>query len=85
MKLNLHGRDGADLSEVWRSRVESHMGLQIHGFPNMFLINNVLTANVRTKNPRNIDSCTNVIMEILAKMRSEGLSTIESTATADKT
>ena len=36
--LKLTGRDGTRIAEVWRSGIESYLGMTVAGFPNMFLL-----------------------------------------------
>lgn len=36
--IRITGRDGADLHETWRDGAEAHLGITVHGFPNLFLL-----------------------------------------------
>jgi cation diffusion facilitator CzcD-associated flavoprotein CzcO len=36
--LPLRGRDGRSIGEVWRGGVEAFLGLNVHGFPNLFIL-----------------------------------------------
>lgn len=36
--LKLTGRNGTRIAEVWRSGIESYLGMTVAGFPNMFLL-----------------------------------------------
>lgn len=34
----LRGRDGRSLAEVWRGSPQAHLGITVHGFPNLFML-----------------------------------------------
>ncbi|MGI8844614.1 MAG: flavin-containing monooxygenase [Thermoleophilaceae bacterium] len=36
--MAVHGRDGRELSEQWKDGARAHLGVQVSGFPNLFLI-----------------------------------------------
>jgi cation diffusion facilitator CzcD-associated flavoprotein CzcO len=36
--VRVTGRNGADLSEVWRDGAETHLGMTMAGFPNLFML-----------------------------------------------
>ena len=36
--IRFTGRDGVDLHQVWHDGAEAHLGLTVHGFPNLFLL-----------------------------------------------
>jgi cation diffusion facilitator CzcD-associated flavoprotein CzcO len=38
LRLNITGRDGLRLADHWAHGPASHLGLAVHGFPNMFMI-----------------------------------------------
>jgi acetone monooxygenase len=37
-QMNVHGRDGLSLSDEWRKDIRTTLGLQVHGFPNLFTV-----------------------------------------------
>lgn len=37
-RMNITGRDGASLTEEWSKDIRSTLGLQVHGFPNLFTV-----------------------------------------------
>ena len=37
-RMDIHGRDGRSLTELWRKDIRSTLGLQVHGFPNLFTV-----------------------------------------------
>jgi cation diffusion facilitator CzcD-associated flavoprotein CzcO len=38
LALDIHGRDGSVLADVWAEGPRAHLGLQVAGFPNLFLL-----------------------------------------------
>ena len=38
MKIDIRGRDGMTLKEKWAEGPKTYLGLQVAGFPNMFMI-----------------------------------------------
>ena len=37
-RMNVHGRDGRSLKDEWNQDIRSTMGLQVHGYPNLFTV-----------------------------------------------
>ena len=37
-RMDVHGRDGRSLTEMWNKDIRSTLGLQVHGFPNLFTV-----------------------------------------------
>ena len=37
-RMGITGRDGASLAELWHQDIRSTLGLQVHGFPNLFTV-----------------------------------------------
>lgn len=37
-QMNIHGRDGHALKDEWSKDIRTTMGLQVHGFPNLFTV-----------------------------------------------
>ncbi|MEM7540822.1 MAG: NAD(P)/FAD-dependent oxidoreductase [Pseudomonadota bacterium] len=37
-RMNIIGRDGVSLTELWGQDIRSTLGLQVHGFPNLFTV-----------------------------------------------
>ncbi|GAA3228420.1 NAD(P)/FAD-dependent oxidoreductase [Actinocorallia longicatena] len=36
--MAVHGRNGRELSEEWRDGAQAHLGITVHGFPNLYLL-----------------------------------------------
>jgi len=37
-RMNIHGRDGRSLTAQWQQDIRSTLGLQVHGYPNLFTV-----------------------------------------------
>jgi acetone monooxygenase len=37
-RMNIHGRDGRSLAAQWQQDIRSTLGLQVHGYPNLFTV-----------------------------------------------
>ncbi|MGD2007069.1 MAG: NAD(P)/FAD-dependent oxidoreductase [Cellvibrionales bacterium] len=80
-RMGVTGREGKSLTELWSKDIRTTLGLQVHGFPNMFLIGGPLSpsaafCNVQTCIQQQIDWVTDAILNL----RDTGKSTMEPTA-----
>jgi len=77
----LHGRDGRSLAETWNGSPRAYLGTTVAGFPNFFLLlgpNSVVyTSQVVT-----IEAQVAYLLDCLAAMDRQGLSTLEVRAEA---
>ncbi|KAK9416815.1 putative Cyclohexanone monooxygenase [Seiridium unicorne] len=65
-ELDVIGRDGALLSERWRSGPTTYLGLMVPQFPNLFRVNG--PQSVFANQPTGIEAQVNFVMEILTEM-----------------
>jgi cation diffusion facilitator CzcD-associated flavoprotein CzcO len=77
-QMNITGRDGISLTELWRKDIRSTLGLQVHGFPNLFTVAGPLApstafCNMTTCLAQQVDWITDCI----AWMRGRDHHTIE--------
>ena len=83
--IDIRGRDGLSLKDAWaRDGIRAWLGLQVHGFPNMFMIMAPLSpaaafCNVPTCSQQQADWISNCIAHTHAK----GSKSIEPTAQAE--
>ncbi len=77
LRLNITGRDGVALSDVWAAGPRSYLGLQVEGFPNMFTITGPGSPSVLTNMPVAIEQHVEWITALIAHMRSQGIARIE--------
>jgi acetone monooxygenase (methyl acetate-forming) len=77
-RMDVHGRDGRSLTEQWRKDIRSTLGLQVHGFPNLFTVAGPLApstafCNMTTCLQQQVDWITDCI----AYLRKQDLKAIE--------
>jgi cyclohexanone monooxygenase len=77
MKLNLQGRNGMLLSEVWREGPSSYLGLQIAGFPNLFTINGPGSPSVLSNMICSIEQHVNFISTLISRAEESKVKTVE--------
>ena len=76
-RLNLRGRDGVTLEEMWKDGPRTYLGLQVTGFPNLFTITGPQSPSVLTNMPVAIEQHAEWIAETIAHMRATGAAQIE--------
>lgn len=83
MAVDIHGREGRSLRKKWAGGAQSHLGLMMEGFPNLFMIAGAngpsALANFVILNEQNADW----ISDCITFMRTHGHDTIEPTAEAE--
>lgn len=77
-RIDIRGRDGRSLKEEWSQEIRTTMGLQVHGYPNLFttgapLAPSAALCNMTTCLQQQVDWITACI----ATMRSKGVQVIE--------
>jgi cation diffusion facilitator CzcD-associated flavoprotein CzcO len=82
--FDVTGRDGLTLSEHWRDGMRSLHGLQMHGFPNAFVVSPAQGANLISNIPHNLVEAAATIAEIVRHAAAVGASQVEATADAEQ-
>ena len=80
-RIDIRGRDGVSLADYWHRDLRSTLGLQVHGFPNMFTVSGPLApasalCNASTCLQQQVDWVSNCIVAL----RSSGKAVIEPSA-----
>ncbi|MEX2480986.1 MAG: NAD(P)/FAD-dependent oxidoreductase [Gammaproteobacteria bacterium] len=80
-RMDVRGRDGRSLTELWNRDIRSTLGLQVHGFPNLFTVAGPLApstafCNMATCLQQQVDWVTDCIAYLL----DQGKQAIEPTA-----
>jgi len=75
--LNIAGRDGLGLRDVWREGPRSYLGLQVVGFPNLFTVTGPGSPSVLTNMPVAIEQHVEWITRCIVDMRAAGQTRIE--------
>ncbi|KAF9871133.1 cyclopentanone 1, 2-monooxygenase [Colletotrichum karsti] len=75
--MGLRGKDGIDMKERWKKGVWTYLGLMVRGCPNMFMIYGPQAPTALTNAPPFIEQQVEFIAEFMAKLRKEGVKSIE--------
>ncbi len=75
--FDLSGRDGVKLSEAWAEGMQTLHGLNVHGFPNAFIVQPSQAANLISNVPHNIVDHANTIAAIVSHSENEGFNQVE--------
>ena len=81
-EMNLSGREGVKLQDVWRGGVEAHHGITVAGFPNFFILLGPNTAVGHNSVVFMIESQVQHVMSCLRLLAKEKAETIEVRAPA---
>jgi len=77
LRIDIRGRDGLALAEVWRAGPRNYLGLQVAGFPNLFTITGPGSPSVLCNMPVAIEQHVEWITDCIGHMRAQGLERIE--------
>ena len=84
LRMNITGRDGLALKDKWADGPRTYLGLQVHGFPNLFTITGPGSPSVLTNMPSSIEQHVEWICDCLDFLRSRGRATIEPSSEAEE-
>lgn len=78
--IDVRGRDNRSLGEEWKTQLETHLGITVEGYPNMFMISAPQSpfANL----PVVLDNTADWIGHLLTHMAKKGHKTVEPTREA---
>jgi len=80
-RIDIRGRDGRSLAESWRKDLRSTMGLQIHGYPNLFTVSGPLAPAAALCNASTcLQQQVDWVRDCLVELRKNGQSVIEPSA-----
>jgi cation diffusion facilitator CzcD-associated flavoprotein CzcO len=77
LKIDIRGRDGLSLRDVWKAGPRTYLGLQVPGFPNMFTVTGPGSPSVLCNMPVAIEQHVEWITECIAYMRDNGVERCE--------
>ncbi len=77
LRLNITGRDGVALRDVWEAGPRNYLGLGVAGFPNLFTITGPGSPSVLCNMPVAIEQHADWIADCITHMRTNGLERIE--------
>lgn len=80
-QIDIRGRESRSLRELWYQDLRTAMGMQVHGFPNLFLTSSPLSPAAAFCNaPTCIQHSVEWISDCIEHVLSRGASTVEATA-----
>jgi cation diffusion facilitator CzcD-associated flavoprotein CzcO len=83
-RINIRGRDGMMLKEEWEKDIRTTMGLQVHGFPNLFTTAAPLAPSAALCNMTTcLQQQTEWISDCIAYLRKKGFEFIEPSKEAE--
>ena len=77
LRMDIRGRDGLTLAELWKAGPRNYLGLQVAGFPNLFTITGPGSPSVLCNMPVAIEQHVEWITDCIAHMRAHGLTRVE--------
>jgi len=83
LRLNIRGRGGLALKEKWAAGPRTYLGLQTHGFPNLFTITGPGSPSVISNMILSIEQHVDWIARCLRDLRERGVETIEPDVAAE--
>ncbi|WP_441232003.1 flavin-containing monooxygenase [Tardiphaga sp. 215_C5_N2_1] len=82
--IDIRGRNDAALTEAWNAGPVTYLGLQVHGFPNMFLVTGPGSPSVLSNAVVSIEQHVGWIAKCLEDLRTAGKSMIEANLDAQR-
>jgi cation diffusion facilitator CzcD-associated flavoprotein CzcO len=77
LRMDIRGRSGVALKDVWKAGPRNYLGLQVAGFPNLFTITGPGSPSVLCNMPVAIEQHADWIADCIKHMRGKGLERIE--------
>ena len=77
LAMNITGRDGVRLADVWADGPQTYLGLTVHRFPNMFMVTGPQSPSVLYNMPLAIEDHVDLIADTISYMTEHGHAVIE--------
>jgi len=81
-QIDLRSTTGRPLADIWARRVQTHLGLAVPGFPNMFILYGPQSPTAFCNGPTCAELQGDWVVDCLAHLRATGHSRIEATPAA---
>ena len=82
LAVDIRGRDGQSLRDLWAEGPHSYLGLTVHGFPNLFTMTGPGSPSVLSNMMTAIEQHVEWVDECIGHLSEQGQTTIEATADA---
>jgi cyclohexanone monooxygenase len=83
-EIDVRGRDGVPLSQAWEDGPRTYLGLQVAGFPNLFMVTGPASPSVLSNMVVSIEQHVDWIADCIEHLRSTGADTIEAVEQAQE-
>ena len=83
LKMDIRGRGGLPLREKWAEGPKTYLGVQVAGFPNMFMITGPGSPSVLSNMPVSIEQHIEWISDFIEHIQGNGIGTAEADADAE--
>ena len=83
LRIDIRGTDGVSLRDKWAHGPLTYLGVQIAGFPNLFVITGPGSPSVLTNMPLAIEQHVEWISDCIDHLRDRGLTRVEATEDAE--
>jgi cation diffusion facilitator CzcD-associated flavoprotein CzcO len=84
LRIDPHGRGGTPLAEAWEGGPVTYLGVQVAGYPNLFIVTGPGSPSVLTNMPLAIEQHVEWIADCIAFMREHSWTTVEATDDAQQ-
>lgn len=84
LNLNPRGRDGMPLQQKWAERFDTHLGVSVAGFPNMFMIHGPGSPGVFFTMPLGAELQVQWVGQCIRHLDGNGHGTVETTPAAEQ-
>jgi cation diffusion facilitator CzcD-associated flavoprotein CzcO len=82
LRIDVHGKQGVSLREKWADGPVNYLGIQVAGFPNMFIITGPGSPSVLANMPTAIEQHVEWITDCIAYMRERDLTRVDASEDA---
>ncbi len=82
LRMDIRGAEGCTLADAWAAGPRNYLGLQVAGFPNLFMMTGPGSPSVLCNMPVPIEQHAEWIADCIAHMRQKGLTRIETSEAA---
>ena len=83
LNMNISGRNGLSLAEHWEAGPRTYLGLQVNGFPNMFIVTGPGSPSVLSNMIVSIEQHIDWISDCIGYLRDADVSSIEASSKAE--
>ncbi|MCO5131757.1 MAG: NAD(P)/FAD-dependent oxidoreductase [Xanthobacteraceae bacterium] len=81
-RIDIEGRNGEKLADLWKDGPSTFLGMLVHGFPNLLMPTGPQSASASTNFPRGIENGVNWCTDLMLYARRRGATRVEATREA---